>query len=115
MNVFNKKGIVFLFFALTAFKLQAQTKHALIVAIGDYKYWEDISSTNDVPYIKNALLKQQFTAANINILTDAKATKAGIENGFKSLIAKVRPGDIVLVHFSSHGEQIEDNKIPRKH
>jgi metacaspase-1 len=109
MYLFYMKRIIFLFFALLSFKLQAQTKHALIVAIGDYKFWDDISSTNDVPYIKSALLKQEFAAANINILTDTKATKAGIESGFKSLIAKVQPGDIVLIHFSSHGEQIEDN------
>ncbi len=109
MILLRNRVIVFLFLSLAICKLQAQTKHGLIIAIGDYKYWADISSINDVPYIKNALLKQEFKAENINILTDAKATMAGIENAFKILIEKVKPGDIAVIHISSHGEQIEDN------
>jgi metacaspase-1 len=90
--------------------LQAQTKHALIIAIGNYKYWRQISSDNDVPYIKGALIKQGFSADNITIITDAKATKTGIENAFKGLISRVKDSDIVVIHISSHGEQIEDDK-----
>lgn len=89
--------------------LYAQNKHALVIAIGDYKFWGDIASKNDVPYIQSTLLKQGFPPKNITTLIDAKATKAGIENAFKALIAKSQPGDIVLIHFSAHGEQVEDN------
>ncbi len=89
--------------------LQAQTKHALVVGIGDYKYWPDISSSNDVPFIKTTLLKQDFREDDILVLTDSIATKAGIEAAFKTLITRVKKGDIVVIHFSSHGEQVEDD------
>lgn len=89
--------------------LIAQTKHALIIAIGKYKYWETISSNNDVPYIKKALLKQEFAENNISVLSDSQATMAGFNMAFKNLIGRVKPGDIVFIHVSAHGEQIEDD------
>lgn len=91
--------------------VDAQSKHALVIAIGDYKFWGDIASKNDVPYIQSTLLKQGFPQKNITTLVDAKATKAGIENAFKALIAKSQSGDIVFIHFSAHGEQVEDNNL----
>lgn len=89
-------------------------KYALIVAIGDYPEpgkngWGKISSANDLPLIKTALENQGFNATNIFTLQDAAATKQGIQDAFDALLAKVKPGDVVVIHFSSHGEQIEDN------
>lgn len=101
--------ILFIIFTISMICLQAQTKHALVVGIGDYKYWPDISSSNDVPFIKTTLLKQDFREDNMLILTDSVATKAGIEAAFKKLITRVKKGDIVVIHFSSHGEQVEDD------
>ena len=106
------------FLLLCCFILQlslAQTKHALIVAIGNYpnpgqNLWPVINSVNDVPLIKNALVaNQSFDEKNILILTDAQATKKGILAAFDKLIADVGSGDIVVIHFSSHGQQIEDD------
>jgi hypothetical protein len=97
------------FFVLNISCLQAQTKHALIFAIGSYKHWPTISSKNDVPYIQSVLLKQEFPANNITVVMDSAATRQGIENAFKTLVSRVQPGDIVVIHFSSHGEQVEDN------
>jgi hypothetical protein len=95
----------------------AQTKRALIVAIGDYPNstnknrgatdWADISSANDVPLIQKALQKQNFT--DIIVLRDAAATKAGIQAALDTLIARCNKGDIVVIHFSSHGQQIDDD------
>ncbi|HRI19393.1 MAG TPA: caspase family protein [Panacibacter sp.] len=110
MNIPNYlKSLFVLLIAFQSNCLPAQTKHALIVAIGDYKYWSHISSSNDVPFIKSTLLKQDFEETNITVLTDAEATIDGIENAFKNLISEVKPGDIVWIHFSSHGEQVEDD------
>ncbi len=87
-------------------------KHALIVAIGDYpEYtnWKDISSTNDVALIKGALSKQGFS--DFDVLENENATKADIIKAFNDLKSRCNPGDIVVVHFSSHGQQImDDNK-----
>jgi hypothetical protein len=90
----------------------AQTKHALIVAIGKYpeeSNFKQISSGNDVPLIKNALLKQDFKESDINILKDEQATKVAIVKAIDALIESSKAGDIVVIHFSSHGEQIEDD------
>ncbi len=89
-------------------------RHALIFAIGDYPEeggWGKISSAQDVGYIKSTLIKQKFDPANIKVVADSAATKKGIQDAFKTLIASVGKGDVVVIHFSSHGEQIaDDNK-----
>lgn len=87
----------------------AQTKRALIVAIGNYRYWPSLNSINDVAYIKKTLGKQGFKKENITTITDQHATHTGITNALKDLIREAKTGDIVVIHFSSHGEQIEDN------
>jgi metacaspase-1 len=86
-----------------------QTKHALIFGIGNYKYWPRISSKNDIPFVQTAFLKQGFKAEHVTIVTDSNATIAGIQNAFKILTGNVKPGDVVVIHFSSHGEQVEDD------
>lgn len=102
---------LFLLLLITGYA-HAQKKHALVFAIGDYPEdsgWSKISSAQDVGYIKNTLLKQGFAESNIKIVADSVATKAGIENALKNLIATVGPNDVVVIHFSSHGEQVADN------
>jgi metacaspase-1 len=89
----------------------AQTKHALIFAIGDYPQesgWPKISSDNDTALIKKALQAQKFS--DIKIVHDHAATVKGISNSLEELIERSKPGDIDVIHFSSHGEQIEDSK-----
>ncbi|HUR66741.1 MAG TPA: caspase family protein [Chitinophagaceae bacterium] len=95
---------------------QAQTKRALIIAIGNYpdfekNRWPAINSINDVPLIETALLKQDFPASNITKLLDEKATKTGIEKALDQLILSTGKGDIVVIHVSSHGQQIEDDNV----
>lgn len=112
---FMKKLFISLLFA-TALLLnsQAQTKRALIIAIGDYPEpekngWRPINALNDVALIQNALLKQNFPAQNITVITDSAATKKGIENALDKLIRSAGMGDVVVIHISSHGQQIEDD------
>ena len=102
-------------FSLFAELSSAQTKHALIVAIGNYpdpinNGWPVINSINDISLIKNALVtSQQFAEKNIQVLADSQATKKGIVAALDNLVANANSGDIVVIHFSSHGEQIEDD------
>jgi len=103
--------MIFLLFFLYL-KTEAQTKRALIVAIGNYPAasgWPEINCLNDVPLLEHALLKQNFLPADISTLTDSMATKTGIEKALDKLIESSKTGDIVLIYFSSHGEQIEDD------
>ena len=111
----NKAILVLLWCFFTAEYSFSQTKHALIVAIGNYpdpprNGWKPINSLNDIPLIKNALVaSQQFSEKNIRVLTDSLATRKGIIDALDKLIASAGKGDVVVVHFSSHGQQLEDD------
>jgi len=87
-------------------------KYALIVAVGDYAPetgWHKISATNDVPIIEEALLSQGFNEHSIYKLTDMDATKQGILSKIKEIQLQLKKGDILVVHFSTHGQQIFDD------
>jgi len=89
-----------------------QTKRGLIVAIGDYgpgSKWRPISSLNDVPLVRSAMQKQGFDAGNINVLKNESATKKNIIGALQDFAKNSKAGDIVIIHFSSHGQQIEDD------
>ena len=108
----KKLVIIFLLFVV-AIAAKAQTKLALIVAIGQYENnsgWSSISSQNDVPIMKAALIKQGFAEKDIMVLSDAAATKQGILDAIKNhLLAKSTKDGIVVFHYSGHGQQIMDD------
>ena len=90
----------------------AADKHALIIAIGDYppgNGWMDISSLNDVPLIRGALMLHGFEERNITQITDSQATKEGILKIFNTFSETVSEGDVVVIHYSGHGQQVEDS------
>jgi len=106
------RSLFFTFLILLGLGAMAQKKHALIIAIGDYpdpevNMWKPISSANDVPLVRGALEAQQFN--DIAVLQDKQATKQGIVDALDKLIAKTGLGDVVVIHISSHGSQIEDD------
>lgn len=89
-------------------------KYALIVAIAKYPNpykngWMPLSSDKDAVLVKDALLQKQFAEKNILMIQDSMADKKGIENAFSTLIHKVKKDDVVVIHFSSHGEQLADD------
>lgn len=89
-----------------------KSKHALIIAVANYPKntgWSSISSDNDVVILKDALLRQGFKKENITIIIDNDARKQNILNQLKHLTDKVNVGDIVVIHFSGHGQQIIDD------
>lgn len=114
-SIILKYFLVFLIANLTgsfAFADGNPVKHALIIAVADYPEegrWPDISSDNDVPLIKGALLKQGFQSENITVVMDDQADKDGIVNELKALKQKVNKGDLVVIHFSGHGQQIQED------
>lgn len=86
---------------------------ALIVAVGNYlpgSKIAPIASLNDIKYIKAALKINGFPAKNIDTLKDVNATKAAILKALDVLAAKAAKGDVVLIHFSMHGQQIRDQR-----
>ncbi|NNF81278.1 MAG: caspase family protein [Flavobacteriaceae bacterium] len=102
--------ICFILFAIS-FQSFAE-KYALIIAVGEYPRktgWSSISSVNDVGLIKQALTSQKFKDENIFVLKNEEADREGIMKAFEELKAKIKPGDIVVIHYSGHGQQIYDD------
>lgn len=109
------KKLVFLSLYLVccfnSISLQAQTKHAVIVAIEKFQSPEipTINSLNDVPFIKSTLLANGFEEKNIVCLENENAKKADILKAITSdLHEKIEKGDVVVLHFSTHGIGIKD-------
>lgn len=85
----------------------------MIVAIGEYapdSRIPPIASVNDVKYIKAALRKNGFLEKNIDTLINSKATKDAILQHLTLISEKAQKNDIIVLHFSCHGQQIRDQK-----
>lgn len=79
---------------------------ALLIGISQYSpnyKWSAISGTNDIDLIKSVL--KDFS---IKELRNKNATYANITKEFERLIAQSNPNDIVYIHFSGHGQPVED-------
>lgn len=107
----NNSYIIFallIFFTKSGFA--DPSKKALIIAIETYedKSWTKLASGHDLELIKQMLLRQQFEDRNILTIKNEKATKDGITAQLKSLIRICKQGDCVFIHFSGHGQQVQD-------
>ena len=99
--------------SLCAFLGQGQTKRALLIGISEYTthtkpsddIWANIHGANDVELLSQTLNKQDF---KIKKLTNKAATAHQIRKEFARFITSCRPGDIVYLHFSCHGQPVED-------
>lgn len=104
------KNLFLLLFISSFVVLQAQTRRALVIGIGQQEdeAWGKINGDRDVPFVEEMLGNARFKAGNIKKLVNQQATKAAIVDAFKSLAAQSKRGDIVYVHFSGHGQQMKD-------
>jgi metacaspase-1 len=92
------------------------SRKALLVGINDYAPvgagGPDLRGcVNDVRDMANTLSALGIVPATpgaMQILTDARATKAAILNGFKWLITGAKKGDVLVFHYSGHGSQVID-------
>lgn len=102
-----------LFILAFAFYAEAAEKRALLIGISDYPTvkghpeleWSDIHGANDVATLAPTLKKQGFKTTT---LTDSKATAANIRKAFRQLEASAAAGDLIYIHFSGHGQAVED-------
>lgn len=90
----------------------AAAKRALVVGISNYpasRYkdagWGKIHGTNDAHMIQKTLKQQGFKTT---LLTDKDATAQRIRQSLQRLQTEACRGDLVYIHFSCHGQPVED-------
>ena len=89
----------------------AQRKRAFLVGISHYDtaltgyQWNDINGVEDINLMSPILTKQGFI---LTALLDSQATYDNITSQLTQFIRKTKKGDIVYLHFSTHGQPVED-------
>lgn len=107
----RKVLLIISLFCLTAIAGNAQRKRAFMVGISHYDtaltgyQWNNIHGAEDVRLLSPILKKQGF---DLTTLTDEQATFENITSQLSQFISKTRKGDIVYIHFSTHGQPVED-------
>lgn len=92
------------------------TKKALLVGVNDYAPvgagGPDLRGcVNDVQDMANTLSALGIvpaTPSNLKILTDARATRKAIIEGFQWLVNGAKKDDVLIFYYSGHGSQIVD-------
>ena len=89
---------------------QAATKRALLIGINRYQALPSLNgSLNDIETMRQVLTTRWgFQPQRITMLTDQAATRAGMLAAFDKLAKETGPEDVVYVHYSGHGSQVED-------
>ena len=88
-------------------------KRAFLVGISKYRAngrtaWGNIHGKEDVDSLAPALAKKGFA---ITTLVNEEATYQGITGSLKKLISETKKGDVIYIHFSCHGQPVEDGLL----
>jgi hypothetical protein len=96
--------LMLLFSVLCASPVFAQQTHLLVITgvPGDEEHAQKFQ-TWATTFIEAAKKKDAVPDANVTLLVDKQATKAGIEKAFADLGAKAKPADAVIVLLLGHG------------
>ena len=87
----------------------ARTYRALIVAIAKYPAhsgWASLHADRDKELLCGCFRKYAFE--DIRVCADEAATYQRITTELDGLVRRAEPGDRVWIHFSCHGQQMED-------
>ncbi|MEH2124960.1 caspase family protein [Nostoc sp.] len=86
-------------------------KLAFLVGINKYPGEDALRGcVNDIELMRHLpIYRFGFQPTDILTLTDEKATRTGILQGFEEhLIKQAKPDDVVVFHYSGHGSQVYD-------
>lgn len=103
------KIIIFKLLILNAVIGQGK-RYALLMGINDFQQ-QDIPSLvgeNDVNLVEKSLLQQGFITQNVIKLLGPQATFQAFATQMEALIRRCAPGDLVLLHLSTHGLRLAD-------
>lgn len=94
-----------LLFALQVVPAAAEKKLALVIGINDYR---------EIPKLEKAVgdaqaIGQTLSGLGYEVTTALDMDRRGLNLALSKLYASVEPGDTVLVHYSGHGVQIEND------
>ena len=91
--------------------VNAQRKRAFLVGISHYDteltgyQWNNINGVEDINLLSPTLKAQGFTTT---LLLDEQATFDNIVSQMTQFTNKTKKGDVVYLHFSTHGQPVED-------
>lgn len=107
-----RKRLLFLcLFCLLIIAGNAQRKRAFMVGISHYDtaltgyQWNNINGVEDIKLLEPILKK---LGCDLTVILDEQATYDNICNKLNHFIDKTKKGDIVYIHFSAHGQPVED-------
>lgn len=85
-------------------------KRALLIGIGKYQILPRLpGSKNDIDLVHQVLLSRYgFAEHNIQMVRDEAATREGVLAGLNRIVTEAGPNDVVYIHYSGHGSQVED-------
>lgn len=85
-------------------------KRALLIGIGKYQVLPRLpGSKNDIDLVNQVLLSRYgFAEHDIHIVRDEAATREGVLAGLNRIVTEAGPNDVVYIHYSGHGSQVED-------
>ena len=102
-----KRVVIIILALLVVSPFAFATKRAFLVGISKYKMdWPTIHGSEDVELLKRILEEEQ--KFKVTTLTNEQATHDGIIKGLNTLKMQIKKGDIVYIHFSAHGQPVED-------
>ncbi len=106
----NRFALILAFMIAFPLMGNAQRKRAFMVGISKYhtngyKVWNNIHGAEDVALLTPELEKKGF---KVKALTNERATYQGILNALNSFITTSKKGDVIYLHFSCHGQPVED-------
>lgn len=98
-------------FLMATFAGNAQRKRAFMVGISHYDtaltgyQWNNINGVEDINLLSPILKKQGFY---LTTLLDEQATYLNITSQLSTFTKQTKKGDLVYLHFSAHGQPVED-------
>ena len=104
--------VITMMMGLSVLNANAQSKHALLIGISDYgndkenpNMWANINGANDVKLLQPLFVKQGFKVTSI---VNSNATYVAITKALDGLAKSCKKGDLVYIHFSMHGQLVDD-------
>lgn len=107
----RKYLLIVCLFIMAVIAGNAQCKRAFMVGISHYDtaltgyQWNNINGVEDINLLSPVLKKQGFY---LTTLLDEQATYQNIISKLSTFVKQTKQGDIVYLHFSAHGQPVED-------